>query len=204
MLGVNLGGVVNGLVTFLPRILKHGEEGHVISTSSSNGIFAVDGTGLYCAGKFAVAGIMETLAADLKNTPVGASAFFPGPIASNLGVSSQECRPDHLKNEAEPAGPPKGMRMPFDPKEYFMDPVEAGERVLEGILRKDLFIITHPEFKEGIIARNKALLRAIPDEAPDAKRHELLKRFGTLLYNPIYDGQKQVGPFKGNRKDSKP
>ena len=77
-----------------------------------------------------------------------------------------------------------------------MDPVEAGERVVLGILRDDLFIMSHPEFKNGIIARNNAQLRAVPDEAPVAKRQELLKHFGTLLYNPLYDKQQQVGPFR--------
>ena len=104
--GGHIGGVVNGLVTLLPRMLAHGEEGHVVSTSSTGGIFAVDGCGLYCAGKFAVAEIMETLAADLKDTPIGALAFIPGPIVSNLGVTPHECRPAHLINDAPPP-PPK-------------------------------------------------------------------------------------------------
>lgn len=30
VLGVNLGGTVNGIVTMLPRILAHGEGGHVV------------------------------------------------------------------------------------------------------------------------------------------------------------------------------
>jgi len=77
-----------------------------------------------------------------------------------------------------------------------MDPLEAGERVLSGIMHNDLFIMTHPEFMDGIMARNEALLRSIPDEPPDKKRHETLKNFGTLLYNPIYDSQRNVGPFK--------
>ena len=33
-LAVNLGGVVNGLQTFLPRIRAHGEGGHIVSTAS--------------------------------------------------------------------------------------------------------------------------------------------------------------------------
>ena len=77
-----------------------------------------------------------------------------------------------------------------------MDPLEAGERILRGIRRNDMFIMTHPEFKDGIIARNEALLRAVPDEPPNAKRYEVIKHFGTLLYNPIYETQNQVGPYK--------
>ena len=35
---VNMGGVINGVTTILPRMLKHGEGGHIVSTSSTNGI----------------------------------------------------------------------------------------------------------------------------------------------------------------------
>ena len=193
-IGVNIRGVINGIVTVLPRILKHGEGGHVVSTSSTGGYFAVGGAGLYCTTKYAVAGLMETLATDLQGTNVGASVYFPGPVSTNLGLTTRSTRPDHLKNEGEPQTPPK--RPPFDPS-VFMDPVEAGERVLRGIIRNDLFIMSHPEFRDGIIARNEALLRALPDDPPDEKRHETLKHFGTLLYNPIYDGQTEPEVFKG-------
>jgi NAD(P)-dependent dehydrogenase (short-subunit alcohol dehydrogenase family) len=194
--GVNLGGVINGIVTILPRILKHGEGGHVLSTSSTGGFSAVGGAGIYCTTKYAVAGLMETLATDLQGTGVGASVYFPGPVATNLPITSHSTRPDHLKNEGQPPMPPP-RRPPFD-QSTFMDPVEAGERILNGIMHNDLMIMTHPEFKKGIIARNEALLRAIPDEPPDPKRHEVLKNFGTIHYNPIYDGQRNVGPFKGS------
>ena len=195
--GINLGGVINGIVTILPRILKHGEGGHVVSTSSTSGFFAVGMAGLYNTTKYAVAGMMETLATDLQDTGVGASVYFPGPVKTNLRFTTRATRPDHLKNEVEPQmPPPPGGRPPFDPN-VFMDPVEAGERVLRGIMRNDLFIMSHPEFRDGIIARNEALLRSLPDEPPDQKRYETLKNFGTLLYNPIYDGQRTVGPFKG-------
>lgn len=196
-ISVNIGGVVNGLVTFLPRMLAHGEEGHVITTSSTGGFSAVGGAGLYCTAKFAVAGMMESLATDLKDTKIGVSVFFPGPVQTSLGQSTMATRPAHLRNENAPpppgaaggSGPPQ--RPPFDAS-LFMTPEEVGERVLNGIKRKDLFIMSHPEFRAGIVARNEALLRAIPDEPPNTARHELLKVFGTLLYNPIYDTQQKL------------
>ena len=82
----------------------------------------------------------------------------------------------------------------MDFSKVFMDPVETGERVLRGIKRNDLFIMTHPEFKAGIIARNEALLRACPDQPLNPQLHELLKKIGSLVYNPIYEKQTQVGP----------
>ncbi len=194
-LSVNVGGVVNGLVTVLPRMLKHGEHGHVVATSSTGGFSAVGGAGLYCTAKFAVAGMMESLATDLRGTNIGASVFFPGPVQTTLGQTTHEVRPAHLQNEAPPAAMP-GQRdarpAPGFDTSLFMTTQEVGKRVLGGIQRGDLFIMSHPEFKNGIVARNEALLRAIPDEAPNEKRANLVRQFGTLMYNPIYDGQTKV------------
>ncbi|MEH3106479.1 MAG: SDR family NAD(P)-dependent oxidoreductase [Sphingomonas fennica] len=197
-LGVNVGGVVNGLVTLLPRMLAHGEEGHVVTTSSTGGFSAVGGAGIYCTTKFAVAGMMESLATDLRGTKIGASVFFPGPVATSLGQTTNEVRPDHLKNEATPPPPPAAGAEPdkrpapgYDTS-LFMTIDEVGERVLRGIRRGDLFIMTHPEFRDGIVARNEALLRAIPEEAPNEARAALVRQFGTLIYNPVYDGQQPL------------
>jgi NAD(P)-dependent dehydrogenase (short-subunit alcohol dehydrogenase family) len=194
-LSVNVGGVVNGLVTMLPRMLAHGETGHVVTTSSSGGFSAVGGAGLYCTSKFAVAGMMESLATDLKGTAIGASVFFPGPVQTQLGINTHEVRPEHLRNEAPPP-PAPGTRdarpAPGFDTSVFMSIEEVGERVLRGILRGDLFIMSHPEFRDGLIARNEALLRAIPDEPINTARADLVSKFGTLMYNPIYDTQQKV------------
>ena len=197
-MSVNVGGVVNGLVTMLPRMLEHGEEGHVVATSSTGGFSAVGGAGLYCTAKFAVAGMMESLATDLRGTKIGASVFFPGPVQTSLGQTTHEVRPKHLQNEAPAAAMP-GQRdarpAPGFDTSLFMTKEEVGKRVLNGIRRGDLFIMTHPEFREGIVARNEALLRAIPDEPPNEKRAALVRQFGTLMHNPVYDAQKKV-PFE--------
>ncbi|MEI9990042.1 MAG: SDR family NAD(P)-dependent oxidoreductase [Rhizomicrobium sp.] len=194
-LSVNIGGVVNGLVTLLPRMLAHGEEGHVVTTSSTGGFSAVGGAGLYCTSKFAVAGMMESLATDLKGTAIGASVFFPGPVQTSLGLTTHEVRPAHLQNQTAATNIP-GQRDarpgPGYDTSLFMTTEEVGKRVLRGILRNDLFIMSHPEFKGGIVARNEALLRAIPDEKPNVARAALVKQFGSLMYNPIYDTQTKV------------
>ena len=199
-LSINIGGVVNGITTILPRILKHGEGGHIVSTSSTAGLCAVAGCVVYNTSKYAVAGMMETIATDLQGTNVGASVLFPGPVRTNLGVSTQINRPAHLRNEVEVQRTPlpgAQQRPPMD-QSLFMDPVEMGERVLRGIRRNDLFINTHPEFKAGYAVRGEAILRSIPDEPPNTKRHEVVKTLGTgtLAYNPIYEKQTTPGPLE--------
>ena len=194
---VNISGAVNGLVTFLPRMQALNETCHIVATSSTGGFSAVGTAGLYCTAKFAIAGMMESLATELQGTNIGVSVFFPGPVQTNLGATTGEVRPEHLKNEPKPDVGPDGRpprNFTFDPS-VFMTKEEVGKRVLRGIKRGDLFIMTHPEFAAGIKARNDALLRAQPVEPPNEKRAETVKLFGTLMYNPIYDTQQVVdGP----------
>ncbi len=64
-----------------------------------------------------------------------------------------------------------------------MDPVEAGERILRGIKRDDLYILTHPEFKEGTAEHYRAILDAFPKEEINQKRADSI-RF--LLSNPMF------------------
>jgi hypothetical protein len=72
------------------------------------------------------------------------------------------------------------------------DPEEAGERVVRGIKRGDLFIQTHAEFKAGWEAHANAVTRAFPDEPLD---EGFLKVFSRNVYHPIYDMQAQVPPL---------
>ncbi len=190
IVGVNITGILNGILTVLPRILKHGEGGHVVSTASQSGLSVVPGAALYCMTKAGVTALMETLACDLRDTNVGASAFCPGPVVGNLGATSKEVRPESLKNDAAPAPPPvrkidSGGEVP-DFTAMFMTPEEAGERVVNGIRRGDLYIFTHAEFRDGVRAKSEALLRAFPDQP---ENEEFKKTFSFLTYNPIYDTQ---------------
>jgi short-subunit dehydrogenase len=188
-------------VTILPRILKHGEGGHIVSTSSTNGIAATGVGAPYCTTKFAVAGMMEAMATELQDKGVGVSVLIAGPNNTNLGQSSFDNRPAELRNtdESWPPKPPAGekprpRRSPEEMQIAFINPAETGERVVRGIINNDLFIHTHQEFREGYMARHNAIIRAIPDEPKNQKRYDIISKFGTVYYNDIYDKQKPVGP----------
>ena len=202
-LGVNLGGTINGVQTFVPRMIAHGEGGHIVNNASQSGTFASGQAGLYITAKYAVAGLSEALRSDLASENIGVSVYFPGPVKTNLGATTQETRPASLaKSGYDPTRPrvnPDGSSRPaYDPS-VFMDPLEVGERVLRGIRRNDVFILSHPEFREGMQARCDALMRAIPDEPLNEARRDVLRNFGTLLGNPIYASQTTPGPLHGGK-----
>jgi short-subunit dehydrogenase len=186
--------VLNGIQVIVPRILRHGEGGHVVSTASKAALLPVPGCGLYNATKSAVVGIMETMAEDLAGTNVGASAFCPGGYQTNLGASSAEVTAE-LTGEAAPPPPPKdgGGAMPsWDGLLRSAD--DAGARVVRGVKRGDLYILTHSEFRDGVESRANAILRAFPDETPNPRYSEV---FPFLTYNALFDEQVQVPALGG-------
>lgn len=189
-LSINLTGVLNGIQEIMPRILKHGEGGHIVSTASKAALLPVPGCGLYNVTKQAVVGIMETLMEDLVGTNVGASVFCPGGYETNLGRSSSEVTAELLGVAQKAPPPPKdGGAMPSEWNEVIRPAEDAGERVVRGIKRGDLYILTHSEFKEGFEARANAILRAFPDEVPNPRYSEI---FPFLTYNAVFDQQTQV------------
>jgi hypothetical protein len=104
-------------------------------------------------------------------------------VKTNLWDAKRN-RPDQLTDSADkPLEPKKGGQTPAGVKrvsESTMDPLEAGRLVLRGIRNNDLYILSHPEFEQGIRDRNEALIASIPLDlhAPDARvsaEHGLLR-----------------------------
>jgi NAD(P)-dependent dehydrogenase (short-subunit alcohol dehydrogenase family) len=186
-LNINYMSVLNGIRAIVPRILKHGEGGHIVATSSKNGLIPMPGMALYNSTKRAVMAVMETLAYDLMGTNVGASVFCPGPYRTNLNTTTDELRTRVLGAPFKPFFP--GGKFPDELLSYERDPIDAGERVVRGIQRGDLFILTHSEFKAGWEAHAAAVTRAFPDEAPD---EGFMQIFSRNVYCPVYDQQTQV------------
>ncbi len=98
VLGINLGGVVNIVKTFMPRMVAQGEGGHIVLTSSINGLFASGGAGVYTASKFAVTGLGECLRMNLAEHGIGVSILCPGAIATGLFDSTPAVRPKELSD----------------------------------------------------------------------------------------------------------
>ena len=164
-LSVNLGGVINGVQTFLPRIRKHGEGGHIVTTASMSGLLG-GVAGIYVTAKYAVVGFMETLRPELEPHYIGVSVFCPGLVNTNIH-EVEKLRPTQYANTSYTASAEtraEFMRAKILPAG--MDPLEAGERVLRGIRRNDLYILTHPEYEPGVRERFAAILASFPVEGP--------------------------------------
>jgi NAD(P)-dependent dehydrogenase (short-subunit alcohol dehydrogenase family) len=151
---VNFTAIYNSVAACLPHMLEHGEGGHFVTTASMGGLLPGVNAGVYTSTKIAAVGIMEALRVELESTNIGTSVFCPGGVNTDNYVGTGEENP--YKSKA--GGPPRPAGMPV----VSMDPLEAGERVLNGVVNNDLFILSHPEFKPGMQERFDAIMASTP------------------------------------------
>ncbi|WP_067105730.1 SDR family NAD(P)-dependent oxidoreductase [Sphingopyxis granuli] len=92
---VNVWGVVNGIRAFLPAMMAHGEEAHVINTGSLASFFGNGDHAPYCSSKAAVLGISQSLYSEMRamKTRVGVTIVCPGMVATRIHQSWRN-RPD--------------------------------------------------------------------------------------------------------------
>lgn len=156
VLGVNIGGVVNGVQTFTRRIEAHGEGGHFVNTASMAGHIAVPGLSVYTMSKFAVVGLSETMRPDLAGRGIGISVLCPGVVNTNIFDSGRN-RPTALAAERDTAS--MVLRSDGTDAEQAarlaellanaLDPAVVGDMVLHAIQNDELYVFTHPELRQA-------------------------------------------------------
>ena len=165
-LAVNLGGVINGLQTFLPRIRAHGEGGHVVNTASLAALVPMPAAFVtYVAAKAAVVAISETIRGELAAEGIGVSVLCPGPVKTNIQEVAKN-RPARFGvgdafRQAEQAG--TGVLFPS-----MLQPQEVGSLVVKAIVADELYIITHGEWRPTAEARHATLIAAMPERLDPA------------------------------------
>jgi NAD(P)-dependent dehydrogenase (short-subunit alcohol dehydrogenase family) len=97
VMGICFGGVLNGLVTFVPRMIKAGKGGYLCATSSWGAFSGGPITAPYAAAKAAVNNLMESYFLSLKPYGIGVSVICPANVKSNI-YDSGKIRPANLQN----------------------------------------------------------------------------------------------------------
>jgi len=147
--GVNVHGVMHGILAFVPRMIESGEPGHVINTSSGDGgISPLPYQSVYASSKAAVSCITECLAAQLEaeGTKLRASIFYPSGGLLETGIwSTARNRPADLARERESAPVPtieefKQAAKAAGMELQFQDLDDLAQVALQGI-REDKFVI---------------------------------------------------------------
>jgi NAD(P)-dependent dehydrogenase (short-subunit alcohol dehydrogenase family) len=154
---VNVWGVIHGLKAFLPGMLEHGEEGHVMNTSSGNGgLTLVTGTPIYSASKATVSAITETLHLQLvqRKAKLHAHVLYPGPhiVTSNI-FDARRNRPAEFTRELPQQAPPitldtiRSLAKLGGVELQTTTPEQVAEHAFQGLLDDAYFIL--PSSPEG-------------------------------------------------------
>jgi len=161
LIGVNLWGVVHGLLAFLPRMIARGQGGHVVNTASMAGLIASQGLGIYNTTKYAVVGLSETLAKDLRPHGIGVSVLCPMGVATRIREADRN-RPAALRNEA---GAPEAGEVTLIGRT--LSPDKVAERTIRAIRAGELYVITHDEALVPLRRRFQRIEQAIVKRPPE-------------------------------------
>jgi short-subunit dehydrogenase len=177
IMGVNFGGVVNGLVTFIPGMKAQGSGGHIVNVASMAAYLPGPQAGIYTASKFAVRGLTESLRFNLAHHGIGVSLMCPGLTKTNAWDSALRRPADFAASGFAP--PDREVLAQFGTAfDAGMDPLEVGEKTLAGIIENRAIIFTHPEFAQDFGEIHRACVEALPQEpTPEGRLHiERLRR----------------------------
>jgi NAD(P)-dependent dehydrogenase (short-subunit alcohol dehydrogenase family) len=159
VLGINLWGVIHGVEAFVPRMIAQGEGGHILNTASMAGLIASQGLGVYNTSKYAVVGLSETLAKDLRSYRIGVSVLCPMGVDTRINVSERN-RPAALRNEASTVDAPVTLMG------RTLVPEIVAEMALAAIRDDRLYVITHDEGLEPLRRRFSRMEQAILERKP--------------------------------------
>ncbi len=167
-MAINFWGVVYGVDAFLPRLMAQGEGGHIVNTASMAGLVGMEGLGIYCASKFAVVGLSESLHRECRAHDIGVSVLCPMIVATNIAENSRR------QLGRSPLGPTvAATTTPTTASDAdrgglrggVITAEEVGRRAVRGIERQDLYIFTHPEQRDILRRRAKRQEAIFEDEA---------------------------------------
>jgi NAD(P)-dependent dehydrogenase (short-subunit alcohol dehydrogenase family) len=180
---VNLKGMINGVQTFLPRMIERGKGGHIVNTASMSAFVALPTTAIYCTTKYAVRGYSESLRIELDKYGIGVSCLCPGGVNTNIHESVVS-RPERYAQTGYYGRDPEVFARLKAVIEGGFDPVDLARVVRTAIERNDFWILPYPEFipmMEQKSAEIIAALKAWEDHPDTARRRRLREQQGRAM-----------------------
>jgi len=182
-MGVCLGAVGNGLVIFVPRMVKaygHKEEFHGAATSSMGAFMAGATTAPYSAAKAAVNNLMYSYKEALKPYGGGATVLCPGNINSNIG-EAEKYRPAHLRNTGYNVSE-KTINVLKSIHATGMDPVELANHLKHGIENNLPLVIPYPNPVQMLRSQHEVIESYLTVEGMQ-KLEEQRKKMAEMMKN---------------------
>lgn len=155
-MNINFWGVLYGVQAFVPRMIAAKQGGHFVNTASMAGLVGMPYFAAYNASKFAVVGLSESLARELKQYGIGVSVLCPMIVETGLTERSMRMR----AGEKAATGPAPQIPATEQMRGGVKQPEEVAERVARAIERGQLYVLTHEEQRE-ILKRRADRLDAV-------------------------------------------
>jgi NAD(P)-dependent dehydrogenase (short-subunit alcohol dehydrogenase family) len=167
-LGVNLGGVINGVMIFAPRMIARRHGGHIVTTASMAAFSGSGGGGIYCTSKFAVRGLTESLRGDLAPHGIGVSLLCPAGVNTNIHEAVLT-RPEKYASTGYYGADPERFKQLKSVIVGGMDPVDLARHVLRAVKEDRFWVLPYPEVREQLLQAHQAILDALarPEDDPD-------------------------------------
>jgi NAD(P)-dependent dehydrogenase (short-subunit alcohol dehydrogenase family) len=175
VMGVCLGGVINGMVTFVPRMIKSGRPGHIATTSSMGGFMGGSTTAPYSAAKAAVNNLMESYYQALKPYNIGVSCLCPGNIKSNI-AEAVYTRPKNLENTGYNVNE-KTINLLRSIHAQGIEPVELANILKKGIEDEVLYVIPVPNPEEMLRNTLERIVNYASAEGIKKQEEQMRKMF---------------------------
>ena len=131
MFNTNVFGLINVTKAFLPQFRER-RSGHIVNLSSIGGRVGLPGWSMYNASKFAVEGISEALAEELKPLGIGVTIVEPGPFRTDFLGRSGVVAKAQMPAYAESAGKTRTYMETQDGKQAG-DPQKAVEAIVAAV-----------------------------------------------------------------------
>jgi len=150
---VNFWGPLNGIKLFLPRMLDHGEEGHIVNTSSFSGIQGHGNQSGYGTSKFALVGLSEFLRNDLAGTNISVSVLCPHVVDTPIISALKE------RVTRDVAVIIEEMEVPAE---------TVGSQVVQAILTREFYIFCDGTHTRGMLETHcRDLIAAMDRQFPE-------------------------------------
>ncbi|MFZ5706818.1 MAG: SDR family NAD(P)-dependent oxidoreductase [Pseudomonadota bacterium] len=152
-LAVNVGGVLNGIRSFVPRMLKANVPARIVNTASVGGFNPSPLMAPYSATKFAVVSITESLKVelDMLSAPIAVSLLAPGPVRSAIFD-------DPFSGDIHPATQKFVDALRTMIGQHGMDPEPFAAAVFDAIERGDYWIVPQPEALDPMLEQRHKMI----------------------------------------------
>lgn len=155
---VNVGGVANGVRSFVPRMMARGTRAHVVNTSSAAGLATLAGSSVYSATKHAVVAFSECLARDLEQAgaDIGVSVLCPSLLPTGIHQSGRN-RPSALAQTVAPAAA-YDERVRQGMAASPIDAADVAAMTLDAVRARRFYIVPHAQTGDSVRRRMQAIL----------------------------------------------